>query len=236
MRRKQEAMMNSETWRAATRKPNAFYQGEVSAVRLAQHCRKRRRLVGRCQALHQVLATTTCQQACITPRDNTRRMDSPVHSRVLLSLHVVISPRDRVNSTITICKREQEHSTQTSALHCPKNLQVGIAKVRDAVPARVHVLLRGLWRLDDAVLGALDSIVRPPCQEIGCVHDNGVFDRRGVDESALGRQDLQAAGHVLEQKRDGAVVRMRSSPHSPLVLLELACWAGRVVQKSTTMR
>jgi hypothetical protein len=130
-------------------------------------------------------------------------------------------------------KRQQTHPyPNLPPPHHSENSQVGIAKVRNAVPARMHILLGGLRRLDDAVLGALNGVVRPPRQKIRRVHDNGVFDRRGIDESAFGREDLQAAGHVLEEKRDGAVVGMRSGAHSPLVLLELACWAGRVVQES----
>jgi hypothetical protein len=159
-------------------------------------------------------------------------IDSPVHSRVLLSVHIIISSRNRINKTITITNRQQQLSHPKLPFALSANSQVGIAEVRNAVSARVHILLRRLRRLDDAVLGALDGIVRPPCQEIGRIHDNGVFNRRGVDESALGREDLQAAGHVLEEERDGAVICVSSCAHSPLVLLELACGAGWVVQES----
>lgn len=157
-------------------------------------------------------------------------IDLPVHGRVLLPLGVVKSPRNGINQTITASVNK---TSPTSSLYdvC-KDSQVGIAEVSNAVPARMHVLLRRLWRFDNTVLGALDGIIRPAGQEIRCVHDDGVFDRCGVDESAFRREDLQAAGHVLEEERDGAVVGVSARSHSPLILLELACRARRVVQES----
>lgn len=67
------------------------------------------------------------------------------------------------------------------------------------------VLLRRLRRLDNAVLGALDGVVGPAREEVGGVDDDGVFDGRRVDEVAVGREDLEAAGHVLEEEGYGAL-------------------------------
>jgi hypothetical protein len=84
------------------------------------------------------------------------------------------------------------------------SLQVWVAKVRNTVPTRVPVLLRRLRRLDNTMLGALDGVVRPASQEVGGVDYDGIFDGRGVDKVAIGGEDLEAAGHVLEEKGDGA--------------------------------
>ena len=84
------------------------------------------------------------------------------------------------------------------------NVQVRIAKVRNAIPTRMPVLLSGLRRLDNAVLGALDGVVGPARQQVRGVDDNGVFDGRRVDEVAVWREDLKAAGHVLEEEGYGA--------------------------------
>jgi hypothetical protein len=66
------------------------------------------------------------------------------------------------------------------------------------------VLLRRFRRLDNAVLGALDGVVGPAREQVGGVNDDGVFDRGGVDEGAFRGEDLEAAGHVLEEEGDGA--------------------------------
>ena len=67
------------------------------------------------------------------------------------------------------------------------------------------VLLRRLRRLDNAVLGALDGVVGPAREEVGSVDDDGVFDGRRVDEVAVRGEDLEAAGHVLEEEGYGAL-------------------------------
>ena len=112
------------------------------------------------------------------------------------------------------------------------------------------VLLSRLRRLDDAVLGALDGVVGPARQQVRGVDDNGVFDGRRVDEVAVWREDLKAAGHVLEEEgygawfvrmvRDGegeveggsTVVGVSASADTTLVLFKFACWAGWVVKES----
>ena len=92
------------------------------------------------------------------------------------------------------------------------------------------VLLRRFRRLDNAVLGALDGVVGPAREEVGGVDDDGVFDGGRVDEGVVGGEDLQAAGHVLEEEGDGAVICVSSCADAALVLLEFAGWAGRVVE------
>lgn len=92
------------------------------------------------------------------------------------------------------------------------------------------VLLRRFRRLDNAVLSALDGIIRPAREEVGGVDDDGVFDGGGVDEGVVGREDLQAAGHVLEEEGYGAVVGVSSCADAAFVLLEFAGWAGWVVE------
>jgi len=67
------------------------------------------------------------------------------------------------------------------------------------------ILLRRFRRLDNAVLGAFDGVVGPSRQQVRGVDDDGVFDGRRVDEVAVGREDLEAAGHVLEEEGYGAL-------------------------------
>lgn len=98
------------------------------------------------------------------------------------------------------------------------------------------------------MLGALDGVVGPAREQVGGVDDDGVFDRGGVDEVAVWGEDLQAAGHVLEEESNGAlrvafvsfwreieveglvtIVGVCACADTALVLLELACGAGWVV-------
>ena len=94
------------------------------------------------------------------------------------------------------------------------------------------VLLRRFRRLNNTMLGALDSVVGPAREQVGGVDDDGVFDGGRIDEGVVGGEDLQAAGHVLEEEGDGAVVGVGACADAALVLLEFACWAGRVVEES----
>ena len=148
------------------------------------------------------------------------------------------------------CQRTTSQSPKPAIARTGNYSQVRIAKVRNAIPARMPVLLSRLRRLDDAVLGALDGVVGPARQQVRGVDDNGVFDGRRVDEVAVWREDLKAAGHVLEEEgygawfvrmvRDGegeveggsTVVGVSASADTTLVLFKFACWAGWVVKES----
>ena len=94
------------------------------------------------------------------------------------------------------------------------------------------VLLRRFRRLNNTMLGALDSVVGPAREQVGGVDDDGVFDGGRIDEGVVGGEDLQAAGHVLEEEGDGAVVGVGACADAALVLLEFACRAGGVVEES----
>jgi hypothetical protein len=101
--------------------------------------------------------------------------------------------------------RSLQHRQQTTRSHHHRtDSQIGVAEVGNAVSARVPVLLRRLRGFDNAMLGALDGVVRPTHEEVGGIDDDGVFDWCGVDEGAVWRADLQAARHVLEEEGDGA--------------------------------
>ena len=82
------------------------------------------------------------------------------------------------------------------------------------------------------MIGALDSVVGPAREQVGGVDDDGVFDGGRIDEGVVGGEDLQAAGHVLEEEGDGAVVGVGACADAALVLLEFASWAGGVVEES----
>ena len=100
----------------------------------------------------------------------------PCDTLILLPLHIVsVGPGDGINEA----------------------LEVRIAEVSDAVSCRVDLCRRR--RLDDTMLRALNSVVRPSREQVAGVDHDGVFDRRRIDEVPVRREDLKAASLVLEE-------------------------------------
>lgn len=69
-------------------------------------------------------------------------------------------------------------------------IEVWVAEVCHAVPGREPGLVQLSWRLDYAVLGALDAVIRPPRKQIACIDNDGVRDRGRVDVSVVRAEDL----------------------------------------------
>lgn len=153
-------------------------------------------LVRRREALHQIVPTITNRQRRALSRlrsSDTERRSSTRHSPVdsLIPLRPVLPkrPRNRFN----------------------KPIKVRIAKVRNTIPGRMDA--RCCRRLDNSVLRTLDGVVRPPRQKIARIHNDCVLDRRGIHVVTVGRQDLQAACHVL-QKQTLSAMRSSRAPKS----------------------
>jgi hypothetical protein len=116
-------------------------------------------------------------------------------------------------------------------------IEVGIAKVSDTVARRHHVgiiVVPRRW-LDDAVLGALDLVVAPATQQVAGIHHDGILDWCGAHPRAMRRLDLQPAGGVLEQQRDGAVVGVLTGAHLVRVLEPDGLGRRRVVQQAQSV-
>lgn len=90
-------------------------------------------------------------------------------------------------------------------------------KINQAEPRPVGLVRR---RADDPVHRALEV---PPAQElerVGDVHDDGVPRRPDVLPLAFGRLDLQSGHGLVEQERQGVVVRVAPRPDvAPLLVL-----------------
>lgn len=96
----------------------------------------------------------------------------------------------------------------------------------------MHIALRLRRRFDNPVNGALDGVVAPSRQQIAGIDDTSPLDRRGVHELAVRALDLQPAGRVLEEQRDGAVVGVLARAHLARVDLEHLLVHGGVVQQT----
>lgn len=77
-----------------------------------------------------------------------------------------------------------------------------------------------------------DDIIGPPGQHVSGIDNDGIGDRRRVDEGPIGALDLQAAQRVLEKQGDSAVIAMFAGAHLAGLRAEHILGHGGIVQQT----